>query len=129
MQPGTGRAWWLLVPTVSSAAFVIARTEFAHALGAGRGKQLLLVLDSAGWHVSPQVQAPTGIHLHFLPPYSPELQPAERLRPLTHEALANRHVRDVEELQTGQAQRCLELQERPAMIAGYTLFHWWPQAV
>jgi predicted ATPase len=27
--------------------------------------------------VSPQVQAPAGIHLHFLPPYSPELQLAE----------------------------------------------------
>ena len=78
---------------------MIALTEFAHAIGAGRGQQILLVLDSAGWHVSPQVQAPAGIHLHFLPPYSPELQPAQRLWPLTHEALANRHVRDLEELQ------------------------------
>jgi DDE superfamily endonuclease len=129
VQPGTGRTWWLLLPTVSIAAFVIALTEFAYAIGAGQGKQVLLVLDSAGWHVSPQVQAPAGVHLHFLPPYSPELQPAERLWPLTNEALANRHFRDVEELQTVQAQRCLELQARPAMIESYTLFHWWPHAV
>jgi transposase len=83
---------------VSIAAFVVALAEFAQAIGAGRGKQILLVLDHEGWHVSPQVQAPAGIHLHFLPPYSPELQPAERLWPLTNEALANRHFRDLEEL-------------------------------
>ncbi len=98
VQPGTGRTWWLLLPTVSIAAFVVALAEFAQAIGAGRGKQILLVLDHEGWHVSPQVQAPAGIHLHFLPPYSPELQPAERLWPLTNEALANRHFRDLEEL-------------------------------
>jgi DDE superfamily endonuclease len=126
VQPGTGRTWWLLLPTVSIAAFVIALAEFAHAIGAGRGKQILLVRDRAGWHVSPQVQVPTGIHLHVLPPYAPELQPAERLWPLTNEAMANRHFRDLEELQTVQAQRCLELQARPEMIAGHTAFHWWP---
>jgi hypothetical protein len=129
VQPGTGRTWWLLLPTVSMAAFVIALQEFAHAIGAGHGTQMLLVLDNAGWHMSPQVQTPAGIQLHVLPPYAPELQPAERLWPLTNEALANRHVRDVEELQTAQAQRCLELQARPAMIQGPTSFHWWPQAV
>jgi hypothetical protein len=32
-----------------------------------------------------------------MPPYSPELQPAERLQPLTNAALANRHFRDVDE--------------------------------
>jgi DDE superfamily endonuclease len=94
VPPGTGRTWWLLRPTGSMAALVSALTECAHAIGAGRGKQSLLVLDSAGWQVRPQVQAPAGIHLHFLPPYAPELQPAERLWPLTHEALAHRHVRD-----------------------------------
>jgi hypothetical protein len=64
-----------------------------------------------------------GIHLHLLPPYSPELQPAERLWPLTNEALANRHFRDLDELQTVQAQRCLALQARPEMIEGHTSFH------
>jgi transposase len=128
VPPRTGRTWWLLLPTVSTTAFVIALTEFAQAIGAGRGKQILLVLDNAGWHASPQVQTPAGIHWHFLPPYSPELQPAERLWPLTNEALANRHFRDLEELQTTQAQRCLELQARPEIIEGYTSFHWWPQA-
>jgi hypothetical protein len=33
----------------------------------------------AGWHESPRVRVPEPIHLLFLPPHSPELQPAEQL--------------------------------------------------
>jgi DDE superfamily endonuclease len=94
VPPGPGRTWGLLRPTVSIAAFVSALTAFAQAIGAGRGTQSLRVLDSAGGHVSPQGQAPAGSHLHFLPPYSPELPPAERLWPLTKAALAKRPLRD-----------------------------------
>jgi len=107
VHPHSGRTVWLLLPTVSMAAFTIALAEFAQAVGAGQGKQVLVVLARAGWHVSPQVQGPVGLHLHFLPPYSPELQPAERLWPLTNEALANRHFRDLDELQEVQTRRCL----------------------
>jgi hypothetical protein len=77
-SPPSGRTFWLLLPIASVLAFNVALAEFAQAIGAGRGKQILLVCDGAGWHVSPQVQLPAGIHLHLLPPYSPELQPAER---------------------------------------------------
>jgi DDE superfamily endonuclease len=107
VHPPSGRTVWLLLPTVSMAAFTIALDEFAQAVGAGQGKHILLVLDSAGWHVSSQVQVPVGLHLHFLPPYSPELQPAERLWPLTNEALANTHFRGLDELQEIHTPRCL----------------------
>jgi transposase len=127
VQPSSGRSVWLLLPTVSVAAFTVALVEFAQTVGAGPGKQVVLVLDGAGWHVSPQVQVPTGVHSHFLPPYSPELQPAECLWPLTNEALANRHFRDLDELEEVQAQRCLTLQARPEVIRAHTNFHWWPQ--
>lgn len=40
---------------------------------------IVLVLDNAGWHTSPRLQVPANITLLFLPPYSPELNPVERL--------------------------------------------------
>jgi hypothetical protein len=129
VHPPSGRTVWLVLPTVSVAAFTIALAEFAQAVGAGHGKQVLLVLDGAGWHVSTQVDVPRGLHLHVLPPYSPELQPAERLWPLTNEALANRHFHDLDELQEVQVQRCLTRQAMPAVIRAYTNFHWWRQTV
>ncbi len=127
VHPPSGRTVWLLLPTVSIAAFTIALAEFAQAVGAGQGKHVLLVLDRAGWHVSAQVQIPAGLPLHFLPPYAPELQPAERLWPLTNEALANKHFYDLDELQEVQTQRCLALQVLPQVIHAHTQFHWWPQ--
>ena len=117
----------LLLPTVSIVAFTVALTEFAQAVGTDRGTQVLLGCDGEGWHVSPHLQVPAGVHRYMLPPYSPELQPAECLWPLTNAALANRHFRDLDELQAVQAQRCLTLQAMPEVIRAHTNFHWWPQ--
>lgn len=94
--------------------------EFARALGAGPEKQVLVVLDQAGWHISEQLVIPEGLHLVFLPPYSPELQPAEHLWELSDEAIANRHFQDLAELIDVQAERCRKLQELPELIRNRT---------
>jgi transposase len=62
-------------------------------------KRVALVVDRAGWHSSEQVQVPEGIHLIFLPAYSPELQRAERLWTLTNEPIANRSFNSLDELE------------------------------
>jgi transposase len=69
----------------------MALNEFAEEVGAGEHKRVLfLVVDRAGWHTAnKEVEIPEGIHLEFLPSGSPELMSAERLWPLTNEALAN----------------------------------------
>lgn len=45
----------------------------------GKRRHAVLVLDQAGWHVSNALEVPSNITLHFLPPYSPELNPVEPL--------------------------------------------------
>ena len=57
--------------------------------GAGRERHIVLVLDNAGWHGPEGLAVPDGIGLVFLPPYSPELQPAEHLWPLVDEPVAS----------------------------------------
>ena len=37
------------------------------------------IIDRAGFHTSKDLEVPEGIELFYLPPYTPELQPAERL--------------------------------------------------
>lgn len=85
--PQTGQTQWFILPRVSVAWFNRALQEFAAAVGAGANKQVLLVIDGAGWHRAKTVVVPPGVHLEFLPPYSPELQPAERLWQLSDEPL------------------------------------------
>lgn len=127
VQPTSGRTVWLLMPTVSIAAFNAALQEFAHELDIGPAHLFLLLVDGAGWHTSPQVQVPPAVRLYFLPPYSPELQPAEHLWPLTNQPLVNQCFADMAQLEAVQAQHCLWLQQQPDLIRSATNFSWWPQ--
>ena len=113
------------MPTVNSACFSQVLVVFAREVGAGPDKQVLLVLDTAAWHTSDHLQVPPGMTLVFLPPYSPELQPAERLWPLSNEPLLNRTFPSLDELEDLQCQRCCYLQSHPELIRSVTRFHWW----
>ena len=128
-HPKTGEVHWLVLPTVNAEVFSIALESFAGEVGAGKRKRILLVVDGAGWHTAKKrLKVPEGIHLEFLPPHSPELQPAERLWPLSEEAVANRHFERIEEMEEELVERCVELRERPEVIRSYLRYHWWPNA-
>lgn len=43
------------------------------------GAHAVLILDQAGWHRSGDLKVPANVTLFHLPPYSPELNPVERL--------------------------------------------------
>ncbi len=129
VQPRTGRSFYLLMPTVSIPAFSAALQEFARFCGAGPDRHIFLLMDRAGWHTSQHVHCPSAIHPCFLPAYSPELQPAEHLWPLTNTPLANRCFASLDELEAVQAERCNWLQDHPELIRSATCFHWWPDVV
>jgi transposase len=128
-SPGQGAPGGTLATTVNSELFSVELDAFARAVGAGPTKQIVLILDGAGWHDSPQVQVPDHVHLLFLPPHSPELQPAEHLWPLTNTVLVNQHFASIEELEDAQAERCAALQGHPDLIRSATRFSWWPQRI
>ncbi len=128
MRPESGEVFWLILPTVNVELFSMALDEFAKEVGAGKDKRILLVVDQAGWHTGAEVELPEGIHLEFLPSGSPELQPVERLWPLTNEAVANGHFEEIEELEEALVECCLELLDQTHTIRDLTNYHWWPQA-
>jgi hypothetical protein len=128
VRPTTGEVWWLILPTVNKELFSMALGEFAKEVGAGKHKRILLVLDQAGWHTSGEIEVPEGIHLQFLPTGSPELQPAERLWPLSNEAIANRLFEEISEVEDALVERCVELLDQPRTIRDLTNYHWWPQS-
>lgn len=126
VHPERGETAWLLLPRVNAALFSVALAHFARDGGAGPTKQILLVVDQAGSHIADEVTVPAGIHLEFLPSDSPELQPAERLWPLTNDGVANRHFADITALEDQVAVRCRTLSEQPEVVRSHTRFHWWP---
>jgi transposase len=128
-RPNSGEVHWLILPTVSAQAFSLALKNFAREVGAGNRKRILLVVDQAGWHTAKKkLEVPEGIHLEFLPSHSPELQPSERLWPLSNEGVANRYFEEIEELEEALGERCVALWNQPELIRSYTCYHWWPRA-
>jgi transposase len=126
VHPKSGKVSWMILPTVNAELYSLALEEFAKEVGAAEDKHVLLV-DQAGWHTAGEVRVPEGIHLEFLPSGSPELQPAERLWPLSNEALANSLFEEIEEIEQALMHRCVELLDQAELIAGLTNYHWWPQ--
>ena len=56
----------------------LALAEFARDVNPDAKKQIVLFLDCAGFRTGKDLEVPEGIELFYLPPYTPELQPAER---------------------------------------------------
>ena len=125
VHPRSGRTYWWLLPKVNIELFNQALADFAEHFGINQQNQVVLVMDQAGWHTSPKVVIPEGVHFAFLPPYSPHMQPAERLWPVFNEALANRIFDSLDDLLERAEQRCLQLLDVPELLSGLTCFHWW----
>jgi len=85
------------------------------------------VIDRAGFHNSDEVEIPRGIIPIFLPPYLPELQPTEKLWPLSNEAIANNNFKNLDELEETQIKMIKKLLTEKEIITARTLFHWWPR--
>lgn len=77
VNPVTGESVALLAPSVNTG------TMDAHlrmiSAQVGEQRHVVLVLDRAGWHVAKALKVPHNITLLHLPPYSPELNPVERV--------------------------------------------------
>lgn len=127
VHPQTGQTEWFIVPKVNVEWFNLVLQFFATAVRAGQDKIILLVLDRASWHMSEKVELPEGLIFEPLPPYSPELQPAERLWALADEPLVNKSFETLDDLEFVLAQRCQILVKMQPQIQALTNYHWWPE--
>lgn len=76
VEPATGESLVLEMPALDAHCFQAFLDEFAASYPDTLN---VLVLDGAGAHVSGALQMPQNVLPVFLPPYSPELNPVERL--------------------------------------------------
>jgi len=129
VSPATGETFWYLSNGVSKEFFAALLQTFAREAEAGMSRIILLVLDNAGWHGPANLKVPDGIRLIHLPPYSPELQPAETLWSVVDEPIVNKHIATIEELDAKIANQCVALVEQPEQIQSRTNFHWWPKPI
>jgi transposase len=127
VRPTMGQSWWALAPTVNAQAMSAVLAAFAADRGVDAQHRVGLVLDGAGWHTATALVVPEGVHLVFLPPASPELQPAERCWPLVDEPVANRTFADLDALEEVLVARCQVLAADRRRLKRHTRYHWWPR--
>jgi hypothetical protein len=101
-----------------------ARAAFA-ARADPRGEKVLVVLvDNAGGHVAKHPVVPPNVVLHYLPPCTPELRPAEPLWPLVREAVANRSIGRIDRLRAILRVRLAYLADHPEIVQPVIGFRW-----
>jgi transposase len=89
------------------------------------GAHAVLVLDGAGWHGSQELIVPDNITLLPLPPYSPELNPAENIwEYLRKNKLSNRLYQTYEEIVEACCEAWNWLMARPEEIASIATRGW-----
>src|SRR4051794_11333022 len=127
--PERGEGVALVLPEVSTAAMDVFLAELSRAVPAGT--RAALVLDGAGWHVSEDLSVPANLTLIHPPPYSPELNPVERVweylrdRWLSHRVLAGGYDAVVD----AACAAWNALLAEPGRLRSLTNFPWLPASV
>lgn len=89
------------------------------------GAHAVLLLDQAGWHVSPKLGVPDNITLVPLPPRAPELNPLENVWQFVRDNwLSNRIFHAYEEIVDHGCDAWNRLVEQPWIIMSIGLRDW-----
>ena len=125
VEPATGQAFCLLLPRVTKEWFARFLERFAQEIG---GERVGLVLDGSGAHRA-AIAWPKHVVPLPVPPYSPELNPAEQLFRVLRPKLANRIFATITELEETITAHLRPYWEQPALVQTLTGSSWWIKAV
>jgi transposase len=124
VEPTTGASFFLELPYLNSRAFQWWLDGFAAAFPESLN---LLVLDNGAGHKAKAVRWPSNVVPVFLPPYSPELNPVERLWRDLKDQLADVPATTIAALSDAM---CVIIQRySPALLQSLTSFTYFVHAV
>lgn len=122
VSPHDGAMDSLILPWVSAETMSIFLAEVAQR---HREEFVFMVMDQAGWHVAGDLVVPENMRLFFLPPYSPELNPAEHLwKALREDCFANHVFKDIDTVEQVLSDGLVTLESDPARVQSMTGFGW-----
>lgn len=91
VSPFPGTNFSLIMPGVNTTMMNVYLHQLAQQF---YPQPILLLMDQAGWHRSHDLDLPPNLTIKYLPPYSPELNPIEKLwewfrKEVTHNRVFN----------------------------------------
>ena len=76
---------------------------------------IVMVMDQAGWHIAGGLAVPRNMRIVLLPPYSPELNPAEHVwEMLREDCFANTVFANLDAVETALTTGLLDIEANPS---------------
>jgi transposase len=123
VEPSSGETFSMIWSTVNLKVMQEWVNAFSQWLAPG--DVAILVMDRAGWHSRTGIQWPANVIPKWLPPYSPDCNPAERLWTWVRERLANVTHETIEVLEDRLADALRLLARSASEIRSLVNYHWW----
>ncbi len=125
--PADGRMTSLILPWVDTALMSLF---LAHTAAQFPGQYCILFLDGAGWHKAQELAVPANMKLLPLPPYSPELNPAEQVwEDIRENEMRNRIFNDLDQVMDAIEIGLHRLHQTPETLRSMIAFPWILEAV
>lgn len=122
VSPQDGRLDALVLPHVDSVCMQVFLNEVAKRYP---DENIVMVLDGAGWHRSSVLTLPGNMKLHFLPPYSPELNPQEHVwDELREKYFHNKAFESMDALENELVRGLFEMENNPPLIQSICAWDW-----
>jgi len=123
IEPGTDNAFALILPDANAAGMQAFLDAFAETIA--DDEHVALLLDGAGWHSGKSLCVPLNITLVPLPPYSPELNPVERVwLYLKERFLSMRLLNDYKAIVTAASRAWKRLCRQSGRLTSLTSYPW-----
>lgn len=120
-SPITGESLLLELPWCNTDMFAY----FLRELSKQRPQELkILILDNGAFHKAKRLEVPENIALIFLPPYSPELNPAELVWKYIKSFMVNKTYKSLEEL-SGELEKIIREKLSVERIISITSFSYY----
>ena len=121
--PDQGKGAGLVLPRCTTEAMALELAEISQAVAPGA--HAIVLLDQAGWHVSPKLKVPANITLLPLPAKAPELNPMENVWQFVRDNwLSNRVFTSYEDVLDHCCTAWNKLTDQPWRIMSIRLREW-----
>jgi transposase len=122
VSPADGVLDSLVLPVVNAHAMSLFLSEVSQR---HPNEFLLMVMDKAGWHKAKDLKVPRNMRIIFLPPYSPELNPAEHLwEEIREKWFPNRVFKSLNAVESVLVDALDSLEQSPEKVASIAGFDW-----
>lgn len=112
----------LILPEVNAEAMGLFLNEVSRR---HPGEFIIMVMDQAGWHRARGLKVPVNMRLEWLPPYSPQLNPAEHLwDEIREKRFGNAVFQDMLGVEDTLERALKTLEDAPGRVRGFSGFDW-----